>query len=243
MLSPNPVFARRILLAFSSCTWPLCIKPCSPKISLLHLTHCLHLRAHWIWKLLWRWPSSASVPYSFSLFFKTRKRTLSFHCQGDTHNISPCILHPLLLFLSGISTWIYPFFTWTMKSSHFSPLLYNLYKLILLTLTCTINITFKTENLLTPSTLLLVAFSFFSFHLQQKFTIHAHSLSPCPRFKFSYLPRLTPATVQSIPLNLLIKLPNNLLIPNLHCLLIQSPSLCDSSATFSIVNDSFLQNS
>lgn len=168
MLSPNPVFARRIL-AFSSCTWPLCIKPCSPKISLLHLTHCPSPQSSLDLKTVEEVAKLCICTILFFTFFKNKKKeSLLLLSRGQSYNISSCILHPLLLFLSGISTWIYPF-TWTMKSSHFSPLLYNLYKLILLTLTCTNNITFKTGKSLNPSTLLLVAFSFFSFHLQQKF--------------------------------------------------------------------------
>ena len=49
----------------------------------------------------------------------------------------------------------------------------------------------------------------------------------------------TPATVCISPLNLLIKLPNNPLIPNL-LLAYLVPILHDSSAPFNIVNDSFL---
>lgn len=79
-------------LHFQVALWPLCIKPCSPKISLLHLTHC-SFTSESLRKLLWRWPSSASVPCSFSLFFKTRK-TQPLLSRGQSYNISPCILHP-----------------------------------------------------------------------------------------------------------------------------------------------------
>lgn len=156
----------------------LCIQPCSPKISLLHLTHCPSPQSSLDLKTVEEVPKLCICTILFFTFFKTSdKESLLLLSRGQSYNLSPCILHPLLLFLSGISTWIYPF-TWTMKSSHFSPLLYNSYKLILLTLTCTNNITFKTGKSLNPSTLLLVAFSFFSSHLQQKFLrlVHIHCL-------------------------------------------------------------------
>ena len=178
--SPPPCFCKNdpCIFILHLATVIYASSPAHPRYPCFTSLIALHLRAHWIWKLLRRCPSSASVPYSFSLFFKTSdKESLLLLSRGQSYNLSPCILHPLLLFLSGISTWIYPF-TWTMKSSHFSPLLYNSYKLILLTLTCTNNITFKTGKSLNPSTLLLVAFSFFSSHLQQKFLrlVHIHCL-------------------------------------------------------------------
>ena len=43
--------------------------PAHPRYPCFTSPSALHLRAHWIWKLLRRCPSSASVPYSFSLFF------------------------------------------------------------------------------------------------------------------------------------------------------------------------------
>ena len=56
-----------------------------------------YLRAHWIWKLLRRCPSSASVPYSFHFFFfKQMTKNPCFYCQEDsltTYPLAYCTLY------------------------------------------------------------------------------------------------------------------------------------------------------
>lgn len=107
---PPTLFLQEGSLHFQVALGHCASSPAHPRYPCFTSLIALHLRAHWIWKLLRRWPSSASVPYSFSLFFKTRKKNPCFYCQGDnltTYPLAYCTLYfcscqesPLEFFLS-----------------------------------------------------------------------------------------------------------------------------------------------
>ena len=122
-----------------------------------------------------------------------------------------------------------------MKSSRFPPLLYDSYKHALLTLTCTNNITYKPGKSHNPTTLPFHFSALFGSKNAQELCTLATSLSSLQIHSSSHS---TPATV-CIPLNLLIKLPNDPLMPN-SVLTYLVPIILDFSAAFSIVDDSFL---
>ena len=136
---PPTLFLQEGSLHFQFALGHCASSPAHPRYPCFTSLIALHLRAHWIWKLLRRWPSSASVPYSFSLFFflKQEKRipasivkgTILQHIPLHTVPFTFVLVRNLHLNLSfHLNHEIFTFFTSPVQFIQTYTVNFNMYK-------------------------------------------------------------------------------------------------------------------